>query len=243
MASGRVVIVDDDEAFREILGFNLSDEGYHVTEFRNGQEFLDYLGEGGDADIVLLDWKMPEKNGLEVLREMRGAGNDLPVVFLTVMSDEMYEEAALAGGAVDFVDKSRSLTIITRRMRLILEGIKGAASADVNENSGDVVIRGELELRPDIGRAFWKGERVELTLTEFDIVKLMATRNGEDLTYRQIYDLVHGANFAVGYGAEGYRANVRSFIKRIRQKFRDIDPQFNKIENYPGFGYRWVEGN
>ena len=58
--------------------------------------------------------------------------------------------------------------------------------------------------------------------------------------YREIYDLVHGKDFVAGYGAEGYRANVRTFIKRIRKKFRDVDAEFDHIHNYAGFGYRWT---
>ena len=70
----------------------------------------------------------------------------------------------------------------------------------------------------------------------------MATRPGEDISYRDIYDLVHGKGFVAGYGPAGYRANVRAFIKRIRQKFRAVDGTFDLIDNYPGFGYRWREG-
>jgi two-component system response regulator ChvI len=59
--------------------------------------------------------------------------------------------------------------------------------------------------------------------------------------YRDLYDLVHGEGFVAGYGEDGYRTNVRTFIKRVRKKFRDIDDQFDAIENYPGFGYRWKD--
>ena len=76
-------------------------------------------------------------------------------------------------------------------------------------------------------------------LTEFAIVHFLVARPGADVTYRQIYDLVRGKDFIAGYGPDGFRSNVRSFIKRIRKKFRDVDPEFDHIENYPGFGYRW----
>jgi two-component system response regulator ChvI len=80
-------------------------------------------------------------------------------------------------------------------------------------------------------------------LTEFQIVRLLASSADTDVSYRQIYDLVRGKDFIAGYGEEGYRVNVRSFIKRIRQKFRDVDDTFDCIENYPGFGYRWVDAD
>ena len=99
---------------------------------------------------------------------------------------------------------------------------------------------GRLELRFDINRAIWAGKTIDLTLTEFKILALLAEKAGQDVGYREIYDLVHGKNFVAGHGEEGYRANVRTFIKRIRKKFRDSDPDFDHIQNYAGFGYRWT---
>jgi two-component system response regulator ChvI len=241
----RVALVDDDDLFRESLGLNLADEGYEVVSFDRGEPALDFFAQGGQVDIVLLDWRMPKLDGIDVLRQMRARGIDLPVIFLTVLSDQIYEEAALAGGALDFVEKSRSLSILLKRMKLIVDGTKGAnedADAEAQNAAQSVHILGRLELRLENSRAFWNGARIDLTLTEFNIVKLMATRPEEDVSYREIYDLVHGKGFMAGYGPSGYRANVRAFIKRIRQKFRAVDADFDCIENYPGFGYRWGNG-
>ncbi len=236
-----LLLVDDDDLFRESLGLNLIDEGYQVTSFKNGREILAYLGGGGGGDIMLLDWRMPELTGLDVLRRMRRAGVAMPVIFLTVLSDEVYEEAALEGGAVDFVDKSRRLSILLKRLQRIAAGVAPPSSVSLALSDKETAARiGALELRFDTSRASW-GERViDLTLTEFRIVALLATRAGQDVGYREIYDIVHGKNFVAGHGEDGYRANVRTFIKRIRKKFRDGDPGFDRIENYAGFGYRWI---
>lgn len=234
------MLVDDDDFFRESLGLNLIDEGYAVTNFADGPSALEYFDNGGQAEVVLLDWRMPGMNGLEVLRALRRAGKAIPVIFLTVLSEDIYEEAALEGGAVDFIDKSRRLSILVRRLRLITEGTRPVSEADAGRAPGDTVRLGDLELRFDINRASWGGKAVDLTLTEFKIVALLAMRSGEDVSYREIYDLVHGKDFIAGYGTEGYRANVRTFIKRIRKKFRDVDPEFEHIDNYAGFGYRWL---
>ncbi|WP_406567496.1 response regulator transcription factor [Azospirillum canadense] len=236
----RVALVDDDDLFRESLSLNLGDEGYEVVTFDRGEPALDFFANGGSVDIVLLDWRMPKMDGIDVLRQMRSRGIDLPVIFLTVLSDQIYEEAALAGGALDFVEKSRSLSILLKRMRLIVDGSKG--TSEETESKEPIYALGALELRLDNSRALWNGKRIDLTLTEFNIVKLMATRPEEDVSYREIYDLVHGKGFLAGYGPSGYRANVRAFIKRIRQKFRVVDGNFDCIENYPGFGYRWGSG-
>src|SRR5215468_11741687 len=111
-----LLLVDDDDLFRESLTLNLIDEGYQVTSFANGRDALAYLEAGGAADVVLLDWRMPNLTGIEVLRRLRRAGITIPVIFLTVLSDDIYEEAALEGGAVDFIDKSRRLPILLRRL-------------------------------------------------------------------------------------------------------------------------------
>ena len=234
-------IVDDDDLFRESLGLNLAEEGYEVVDFDSGEGALDYLLNGEAAHAVLLDWRMPGLDGLGVLRFLRQSHIATPVIFLTVLSDEIYEEAALQWGAVDFIDKSRRLSIILQRLKLITEGAKAITSAGDGEQESPTLRKGPLELRLDIKRAFWRDLQVDLTVTEFAIVSLMINQKNADVSYRQIYDLVRGKDFVAGYGPEGYRANVRSFIKRIRKKFRDLDESFDQIENYPGFGYRWRE--
>jgi two-component system response regulator ChvI len=234
----RVVLTDDDELFRESLGLNLADEGYDVVSFANGRDTLSYLGDGGAADVLLLDWRMPELNGIDVLRSLRREGIEIPVIFLTVLSDDIYEQAALEGGAVDFIDKSRRLPILLKRVELIADGLRSGAKSD--PSPPEIFRHGALELRLQTHRAFWGGTMVDLSLTEFRIVALLAEKAGEDLGYREIYDLVHGKDFVAGNGEDGYRTNVRSLVKRIRKAFRDVDPEFTQIENYAGFGYRWI---
>jgi len=236
----RILVVDDDDEFRESLSLNLMDEGFAVTTFANGPSALEHVAAGESADVILLDWRMPGMNGLEVLRELRQRGVMTPVIFLTALSDDIYEEAALAGGAVDFIDKSRRLSILVRRIELIAEGQRPLPSA--SPPPPPQVRLGALELRFDINRAFWKGSTIDLTLTEFRMVSQLALKPGEDVSYRELYDLVHGKDFLAGSGADGYRANVRTFIKRIRKKFRDVDLEFDQVRNYAGFGYQWIPG-
>lgn len=233
-----LVLTDDDELFRESLGLNLADEGYDVVSFANGRDTLDYLESGGAADVLLLDWRMPELSGIDVLRHLRRSGIEVPVIFLTVLSDDIYEQAALEGGAVDFIDKSRRLPILLKRVELIAEGQRALAKAE--PASLELFRQGALELKLQTHRAFWAGGMVDLSLTEFRIVALLAGKAGEDVGYREIYDLVHGKDFVAGNGEDGYRTNVRSLVKRIRKAFREVDPEFAQIENYAGFGYRWA---
>lgn len=236
----RIVLVDDNDLFRESLTLNLTEAGFDVHAFASGEAAVAHLVAKAGDDVVLLDWMMPGMNGMEVLRRMRAANLSVPIILLTGLTDQVYEETALQSGAVDFVEKSRSFTILRRRIELIVQGAKAGAPEPIAAPA-DIAIfrRGELELRRDTARAFWKGQEVPLSFTEFKIVDLLATRAGEDVRYRDLYDLVHGAGFVTGRGAEGYRANVRAFIKRIREKFRAVDSAWSVLENYSRFGYRW----
>lgn len=240
MAGTRVVVVDDDDLFRESIERNLTDAGFDVSSFARGSDLLEHLGNQGSADLVILDWKMPGMNGIEVLRQMRAARIVTPAIFLTALTDQIYEEAAFTSGAVDFVEKSRSFAILLKRIELILGGVKTQGQPS-QAGSEDVVRLGDLELRLDAHRALWKGHRVDLTLAEFRVVSELVAHGGGDLDYRSIYDIVRGKGFVAGAGAEGYRANVRTFVKRVRQKFRDVDESFDQIQNFPGYGYRWCE--
>lgn len=235
-----LAVIDDDALFQESITQNLEEAGFSVTGYNDGRTALDHLKREAPPDIVLLDWKMPELSGIEVLKRMRDAKIDAPVIFLTVLGDQIYEEAALLGGAVDFVEKSRSFSILLRRIELTLAGKQNGRGGGEEERPQSVISRGPMRLMLDSNRAYWNDTQVDLSLSEFRLVRLMIERAGKDVSYRELYDLVHGEGFVAGEGDIGYRANVRAFIKRIRQKFRDVDRDFSRIENYPGFGYRWI---
>ena len=110
-------------------------------------------------------------------------------------------------------------------------------SANGGQAKTDVLKRGDLQLKRDVNRAFWKNIQVELTLTEFQIVDYLVSRAGQDVRYRELYDIVHGEGFAAGSGEIGFRANVRAFIKRIRQKIEKAG-QGQMIHSIRGVGYR-----
>lgn len=235
---GDVLVVDDDVFFSESVSRNLVDAGYRTRVFPDGPATLHHLACVPDADLILLDWKMPGLSGIEVLQRLRMRKIDIPVIFLTVLSNQIYEEAGLLNGAVDFVEKSRSFSILLKRIELTLAGHRVKAG----EDSQAMTRHGDLVLRYNSHRAAWKGTNIELTLTEFNILAYLVENAGRDVSYREIYDIVHGEGFVAGEGEIGYRANVRAFIKRIRQKLREIDTNFGLIGNYPGFGYRWRDG-
>ena len=229
-----IVIVDDDDLVAETLAANMEDAGFRAAWFTDGPAALAYLEEGGPASAILLDWSMPQMDGPEVLRRLRRINAQAPVLFLTGHTQPMFEETALANGAVDFVDKSRSFSIVLQRLKLALAGAKGPAEMQPQSATG-------LRIDDASARAFWSGKPLGLTISEFKVVRLLATQAGRDVSYRAIYDEVRGEGFLAGAGQDGYRANVRAMVKRIRRTFCAVDPSFDAIKNYAGFGYRWCD--
>jgi two-component system response regulator ChvI len=235
----RIVFVEDDLLFRDALIRNLEDSGFEVRDFESGETALEYFESGGGADVAILDWKLPGIAGIELLQKMGAKDKGIPVIFLTSLGDQVYEETALLNGAADFIEKSRSYSILLSRITGVLNRKDDLVKPELKDDSQKIVC-GELTLSTDSNRAFWKDTKVDLTLAEFKIVYLLAMNKDKDVPHREIYDNVRGPGFVAGDGTEGYRANVRTFIKRIRQRFREVDENFNRIQTYSGFGYRWV---
>ncbi|WP_445682841.1 response regulator transcription factor [Radicibacter daui] len=231
----RLAFVDDDDDYREVVRAELEDHGFAVTDFADTPPLLDYFAAGNDTDVIVLDWNLPTTNGIDLLPQLRRQGVQIPVLILTGHSGTSYEMAALDRGALDFMDKSRGVPVLAKRARLIAQSAKQPSDMP----SEDVIDHGALTLRPRFSRAHWRGTDVGLTVTEFNIVRRLVENPGNHVTYREIYDCVRSFGFIAGSGEDGYRTNVRSSIKRIRNKFRALDPDFTEIENFAAFGYCW----
>ena len=235
----RVLFVDDDDVYREVVSAELVDHGFSVESFPDGAAMMDAISAGFDADVIVLDWSLPTTPGIDLLSQLRRQGIMLPVVFLTGRATPANENLAFDKGALDFVDKARGVPILAKRLRLIIGSSKRPPAFQAEE----ILQRGRLVLKPRVSRAFWNNIAIGLTVTEFNIVKILVSSVGDYVTYRAVYDCMHHVGFMAGSGEHGYRTNVRSCIKRIRNKFRESDPTFAEIENFPSFGYRWGGAN
>ena len=250
----RVVLVESDQYYREVLTFELLRQGFVVHAFTDGASLLGSLATVVDADLAVLDWDLPKMSGTKLLAELRRHGVNLPVVFLSgkFLAGGDQERCLLAPqetldacecmafdqGAVDFIAKSRDRQVLVRRLRRLVELVKPKTDAALEERLAATSV-----LKPEISRAFWNQVDVGLTLGEYKIVHLLVSNAGSFVTYRSLYDRLHFQGFIAGSGTDGFRANVRSAIKRIRNKFRACDPAFDEIENYTGFGYCWRKPN
>ena len=231
----RVLIVEDDENYREIVSSELEWHGFAVRSFADGDELLGSLDAVGEADVIVLDWRLPTISGIDLLPELRQRGVTLPVVFLTSHADPAYEQLAFERGALDFVNKTRGVEILAERLRLVTKSGKPAAAPA----AGKPIVCGKLVLSPAGHRAYWNEVDVGLTVGEYNIVHLLVSNVGNDETYRAIYDAQYYEGFVAGKGIQGYRTNVRSSIRRIRRKFCEVDSTFSEIQNSLTRGYRW----
>jgi len=229
----RALFVEDDADYRDALADGLSDHGFSVRSFPDSAALLASPSVAADADVIVLDWVLPEMSGIDLLSQLRQLGVTLPVVFLTGYGSVGNESQALAQGARDFIDKVRGVEIVARRLRRVVE----TATAEGGLDQG--LVSGKLVLKPSVNRAYWSDVDVNLTLSEYKVVELLVSNAGHYFTYRAIYDRIHYEGFIGGSGDDGHRRNVRSFIKRIRRKFCELDPTFGQIQTFVAFGYRW----
>jgi two-component system response regulator ChvI len=230
----RVLLIDEDPIDRGFLTDVLSTQGFAVRR-SNVASLLGAPDAARDADVIVLHCDRTKIFSIDLLVKLHRQGVNVPVVLLTGEASPSHECLALDKGAVDVICKSRGSEVLARR----LERVVKASNRTDQLQSDRSIICGKLVLRPDVSRAYWNDADLGLTLGEYKIVHLLASNVGSFVTYRAVYDRLRHEGFIAGDGADGYRANVRSAIKRIRNKFRDFDPTFDKIENYTAFGYCW----
>jgi two-component system, OmpR family, response regulator ChvI len=175
-----------------------------------------------DADIIVVDRSLPG-----TWSPLSSQKVNAPVVFINGLASpgEDYGSDVIKGS----IDAGSSLSALK-----LATSSTGPRKADLAEES---VTCGNLTLHG--ARAFWNGVDLGLTIGEYKIVELLASRPGHFFTYRAIYDRLRHEGFVAGEGPRGHWANVRSAIKRLRTKFRAFDPAFEEIQNYTGFGYGW----
>lgn len=229
----KVLYVEDDPNCREAIADQLSDHRFVVHSFADAMSLAAGLATSPDTDIILLDWDLPDVPGIVLLDELRQTGVNLPVVFLTGYAFTTHEMLAFDKGAVDFVDKTRGVEILAKRLRRLLS----MPRTTVPPLPIDC---GKLVLHTNVSRVQWNDIDVGLTIGEYHIVHLLASNVGRWVTYRAIYDRLHYEGFIAGNGEDGYRMNVRAMISRIRRKFLRCDETFAQLDNLVGLGYRWT---
>jgi two-component system response regulator ChvI len=228
----RVLVIEEGAIDRGVLIDDLSNHGLDVRTIAS----LDGASDAAcEIDVIVLHCDRAKISSIEMWGKLHGLGFNVPVLLLTGEATPAHECLALDRGADDVIRRSRGSQVLAKRIRSAVK----ASDRPRQPRSGGPLIVGKLLLRPDVNRAYWNDVDLDLTLGEYNIIHLLASNVGRYMTYRALYDRLHYEGFLAGSGADGYRANVRSLVKRIRNKFREVDPTFDEIENYAGFGYCW----
>jgi two-component system, OmpR family, response regulator ChvI len=229
-----IALIDDDRNILTSVSIALQAEGFLTRLYADGESGLKALLEN-PPDLAVCDIKMPRLDGLELLRRLR-EHSTLPVIFLTSKDDELDEALGLALGADDYIAKPFSQRLLIARIRAILRRVEVSRTpTDADLPIADPIVRGRLEMDPARHRVHWNGKNVSLTVTEFMILEALAMRPDVVKSRNQLMDVAYQDDVYVD------DRTIDSHIKRLRRKFREVDPQFDAIETLYGAGYRFSD--
>ena len=226
-----IALVDDDRNILTSVSMTLEAEGFAVRAYTDGAEALRALV-AQPVDLAVLDIKMPRMDGMELLEKLRRT-SDLPVIFLTSKDDEVDELMGLRMGADDYIKKPFSQRLLIERIRTLLRRELNRGGGAPNGEAS--LVRGDMVLDPTRHLCTWSGQPVDLTVTEFLLLKALAQRPGHVKSRDQLMDAAYGENIYVD------DRTIDSHIKRLRKKFKQVDTEFNQIETLYGVGYRYKE--
>ena len=229
-----IALVDDDRNILTSVSIALQAEGFVTRVYTDPTIALKAMTENA-PDLAVLDIKMPQMDGMELLRRLRES-SAIPVIFLTSKDDELDEALGLAMGADDYIAKPFSQRLLIARIKAILrrrELARGEATATQDEPEQPLLERGRLVMDPARHKVRWDGKDVILTVTEFLILETLAQRPGVVKTRNQLLDVAYQDDVFVD------DRTIDSHIKRIRRKFRTVDPDFDAVETLYGVGYRF----
>ena len=236
-----IALVDDDRNILTSVSIALQAEGFVTRVYTDGQTALKAFADN-QPDLGVFDIKMPQMDGMELLRrlrEMGGAVGAMPVIFLTSKDDELDEALGLAMGADDYIAKPFSQRLLIARVRAILrrQDLDRGTLPASGEPEAEVPLieRGRLMMDPARHKVRWDGREVVLTVTEFLILEALAQRPGVVKSRNQLLDIAYHDDVYVD------DRTIDSHIKRIRRKFRAVDDGFDAIETLYGVGYRFGE--
>ncbi len=232
-----IALVDDDRNILTTVSIALRAEGFATRIYPDGEVALKALLDN-PPDLAIFDIKMPRLDGLRLLEKLR-LRSALPVIFLTSKDGEPDEAMGLALGADDYITKPFSLQLLVARIRAILRRseIARAAPGDApRSDAPEPISRGRLTMDPARHEVTWDSRAVSLTVTEFLILEALAIRPAIIKSRNQLMDAAYTDDVFVD------DRTIDSHIKRLRRKFRAIDPEFSAIETLYGAGYSFADG-
>ncbi|MDX1700681.1 MAG: response regulator transcription factor [Melioribacteraceae bacterium] len=223
----KVLLVEDEKEISDLLEIHLSDLNCEITKADDGQLGLEHAI-NDEYDLIVLDIMLPNLDGIEICKEVRKREIYVPILMLTAKSEEFDKVLGLEIGADDYLTKPFSIREFIARVKAIFRRIDAVQKTDVDNS---IINVGDLKIDSLKRRVILKGERVELTQKEFDLLHLMATHPGRTYTREQLLNSVWG------YQYNGYEHTVNSHINRLRTKIEDDLSNPKYIRTSWGVGY------
>ncbi len=231
----KIALVEDDRNILTSVSIALESEGFSVDTYTDGDDALRGLSQK-PVDLAILDIKMPRMDGMELLLKIRKK-SVMPIIFLTSKDDEVDELLGLKMGADDYIKKPFSQRLLIERIKALLRRRELDENANNGDDKNNAIFRDNLMMDQSRHECTWKGNPLNLTVTEFLLLKSLAYRPGLVKNRDQLIDTAYGENIYVD------DRTIDSHIKRLRKKFRAIDPNFSQIETLYGVGYRYNRSN
>ena len=228
-----IALVDDDQNILTSVSIALETEGYRVRTYKDGEEALRGINQQ-PVDLAILDIKMPRMDGMDLLQNLRQT-SQLPIILLTSKDDEVDELLGFRMGADDYIKKPFSQRLLIQRIRALMRRAEANDDAPLGKQE-EKLVRGDLILDPERHMCTWRDVPVQLTVTEFLLLRALAQYPGHVKNRDQLMDAAYGESIYVD------DRTIDSHIKRLRKKFRDIDNEFGEIETLYGVGYRYRDG-
>lgn len=230
----RILIIEDNRDLVELVRLHLESEGYTVTAATDGPAALVAFADGPWA-LVILDWMLPGLSGVDVLRHIRERDGLTPVLMLTARGEEADKVLGLELGCDDYMTKPFSVRELTARIKVLRRRIERAAQLADGGGRERLIELGPLRIDPGMRKVTVKGQPVQLTVKEYDLLHTLAARPGRTFSRRQLLDLVWNQDSDV------YEHTVNSHINRLRGKIEADPNRPELILTVWGIGYRLSE--
>jgi two-component system alkaline phosphatase synthesis response regulator PhoP len=240
LATQKILVIEDEMNIQELIKYNLEKNNFVVTLADNGIDGLSQVL-GGDYDLVLLDLMLPGLDGLEICKRMRAnkKTRKIPIIMLTAKSEEFDKVLGLELGADDYMTKPFSVKELIARIRAALRRVDTNEDEEIpeeiNENVQSILTYQDITIDKEKYEVKKSGEKLSLTLKEFELLKMLVENKGKVLTRDTLLDRIWGYDYV------GETRTVDVHIRHLRQKIHDEDESNQMIETIRGVGYKIID--
>lgn len=232
----KILIIEDEPNIRELVLYNLNQNGYEGLAAEDGIQGL-AMARGEKPDLILLDIMLPGKNGYDICKELRAEGSKTPIIMLTAKNEEIDKVLGLEFGADDYISKPFGIRELMARIKAVLRRYETSPEQEAAANgsgiaSNEGITIGDLSINVERHEVKVAGKLLELTLKEFDLLRVLAENRGRVMTRDQLLDKVWGFEYI------GETRTVDVHVRYLRKKLGDEDNEGKYIQTVRGIGYK-----